>query len=596
MRVPVYNKPRIISCAHDYTNHIGLPRGCMDDLSRLLTDLKIKFTIQDELTNGKPLPATFTGNLRPEQNAAVETLLKTDIGVLSATTAFGKTVVAAWLIAKRQVSTLILVHRKQLQEQWIERLLTFLDIPRESIGKIGAGKKKSTGLIDVAIIQSLIRKEDITADLISQYGHLVVDECHHLPAVSFEKIVRQAKTRFITGLSATVARKDGHHPIITMRCGPIRYQVDAKEQAAIHPFEHSVLVQPTNFRPEKPINEDLRVQFQDLYGELIADPERNQLIARDIILSVQNKRTPIVLTERNEHLDHLFQLLTPHIKHVIVLRGGMSSKKIKTAISQTKEVPENEERVLLATGKFIGEGFDDARLDTLFLTLPVSWRGTIAQYVGRLHRLHDLKKEVQVYDYADLNVPMLERMFNRRCRAYEAVGYKIFLPASASPGWPSDVPLPVDPKWKADYASTVRRLIRDGVDRPLAKLFVQVASTSSIGDKEGIDRARSATEAFLYQRLATLPQTSGHFQLNVELSIPFDGLGRMEVDLLCIKPRIAIEIDGAQHLDNIATYRRDRRKDMLLQENGYMVLRFLAEDVGKRLDDVLDSILRALLK
>lgn len=240
--------------------------------------------------------------------------------------------------------------------------------------------------------------------------------------------------------------------------------------------------------------------------------ERNHLKCRDIILSIQNNRSPIVLTERNEHLDRLHELLIPHIKHVIVLRGGMSAKKIKNAIDRIKEIPENEGRVLLATGRFIGEGYDDPRLDTLFLTLPVSWRGTIAQYVGRLHRLHDNKKEVQVYDYADLNVPMLERMFNRRCRAYEAVGYKIFLPASATPGWPSEVPLPVDPKWKADYAATVKRLIRDGIDCPLAKLFVQVTSLTIL-KKEGIYRARSATEAFLYRRLATLAETSNRFHL-----------------------------------------------------------------------------------
>ena len=594
MRLPVYDKPRIIGCAREYTNHIGLPRGCLDDVRRLLSDLKIKFTLQEELYEGQPLKVNFTGNLHPEQQTAAEAMLKEEIGVLSATTAFGKTVIGAWLISKRQVNTLILVHRKQLQEQWIERLLTFLDLPRESIGRIGGGRKKMTGLIDVAVIQSIIRKDE-AGDLINQYGHIIVDECHHLPASSFEKVISKVKGRFITGLSATVTRKDGHHPIITMRCGPIRYTVNAKAQAAVHPFEHTVLVRPTAFRPEKPAHEDLRIQFQDLYAELIDDSDRNQLICNDMIQAVESNRSPVLLTERNEHLDLLFQLLSPHIQHVIVLRGGMSTKKINEAINRIKEIPENEKRILLATGKFIGEGFDDARLDTLFLTLPVSWRGTIAQYVGRLHRLHHLKKEVQVYDYADLNVPMLERMFNRRCRAYEAVGYKIFLPASASPGWPTDIPLPVDPKWKADYAATVRRLIRDGVDRPLAKLFVQI-TVPPVLVKTDFGYARSAVEAFLCHRLETLAATTGCFHLNVELSIPFDGLGRMEVDLLCADAHIAIEIDGEQHLADTAAYRRDRRKDVLLQENGYMVLRFLAEDVSKHLDEILDSILRAMAR
>ena len=228
-----------------------------------------------------------------------------------------------------------------------------------------------------------------------------------------------------------------------------------------------------------------------------------------------------------------------------------------------------------------------------FLTLPVSWRGTIAQYVGRLHRLHDRKREVRVYDYADLNVPMLARMFDRRCRGYEAVGYTILLPASAVPGWPADVPLPVDPQWKNDYAASVRRLVRDGVDTPLANLFVHVARTV-VADAEGVDRARSATEAFLFRRLETLPETGGRFRLNAELPIPFDGKGRWKS--ICSAPRRGWRSNSTAGSiwPTRTAYRRDRRKDRLLQENGYFVLRFLAEDVGKHLDEVLDAILRAL--
>jgi very-short-patch-repair endonuclease len=216
----------------------------------------------------------------------------------------------------------------------------------------------------------------------------------------------------------------------------------------------------------------------------------------------------------------------------------------------------------------------------------------VAQYVGRLHRLHEAKREVRVYDYADLDVPMLARMFDRRCRGYEAVGYTIVLPAGAISGWPADVPLPVEPAWKHDYAASVRRLVRDGVESPLATLFVDVARPLP-PDSEGVERARSATEAFLYRRVQTLAVTAGRFRLNARLPIPFDGLSGMEVDLLCDKPRLAIELDGPQHLGDPAAYRRDRRKDRLLQENGYVVLRFLAEDVAKDLDAVLDAILRA---
>jgi very-short-patch-repair endonuclease len=276
-----------------------------------------------------------------------------------------------------------------------------------------------------------------------------------------------------------------------------------------------------------------------------------------------------------------------------VLRGGMGKKQLNAITAQLASIPQSEARVLLATGRYIGEGFDEPRLDTLFITLPVSWRGTIAQYVGRLHRLHGGKREVQVYDYADLDVPMLARMFERRCAGYEAVGYTIMLPASAIPGWPVEVPLPLDPEWKRDYAASVRRLVRDGVDAPLADLFVHVARPL-LPEAEGIARARSASEAFLYRRLQTFPATANRFRLNAQLPIPFDTQGGMEVDLLCEDLHLVIELDGAQHLADATAYRRDRRKDAALQEHGYFVLRFLADDLGLRLDDVLAAIQRAM--
>jgi len=271
----------------------------------------------------------------------------------------------------------------------------------------------------------------------------------------------------------------------------------------------------------------------------------------------------------------------------------MGRKALRGVRAELAALPEHEERVILATGGCIGEGFDDARLDTLFLTLPISWRGTVAQYVGRLHRMHARKREVLVYDYADLNIPMLARMFDRRCRGYEAAGYRILLPASAVPGWPADVPLPVDPEWKRDYAASVRRLVRDGVDKPLANLFVNAARTFP-AEASGVSRARSASESFLYRRLETLAATAARFRLNAELPIPFAGRSTMEVDFLCPEAAIVLELDGAQHMADGQAYRSDRRKDYLLQENGYLVLRFLAEDLAKQLDEVLDTILRAL--
>jgi superfamily II DNA or RNA helicase/very-short-patch-repair endonuclease len=592
MRLPTYDKPRVIACAEDHPQHIGLPRGCLDELRKTLSDLKIKVLVRDERNIGQRLNVTFEGELRPEQIVAARKMLAYDTGVLAATTAFGKTVVAAWLIAQRGVNTLVLVHRRQLQQQWIERLSAFLGMPARAIGRIGGGRTKPSGLLDVAVMQSMIRN-GVVDDLVGSYGHLIVDECHHLSAQSFEQVARQAKAKFVLGLSATVTRKDGHHPIIFMQCGPVRYRVSAREGVADHPFEHTVIVRPTGFHPIRPADPDLRMQFHALYEELIADEERNRLICADVRESLREGRSPLVLTERNEHLDSLANQLASEMLHLVVLRGGMPKNELETIHARLAAIPAGEPRVLLATGRYVGEGFDDARLDTLFLTLPVSWHGTIAQYVGRLHRLYDRKREVRVYDYADLNVPMLARMFDRRCRGYEAIGYAIQLPGSAVPGWPADVALPIDPEWKNQYAASVRRLIRDGVDSPLANLFVH-ATVNLRSDADGADRARSATEAFLYRRLETLADAAGRFRLNADLPIPFDGWGRMEVDLLCEPPRIAIELDGGQHLGDAEAYRRDRRKDALLQENGYLVLRFLAEDVGKRLDQVLDTILRAL--
>jgi superfamily II DNA or RNA helicase/very-short-patch-repair endonuclease len=594
MRLSTYNKPRVVGCAEDLPHHIGLPRGCLDDVRKLRAELGVGAGIRDERHDGSSLEVTFQGELRPEQKAAADAILRHETGVLAATTAFGKTVVAAWLVAQRGVNALVLVHRRQLLDQWIERLSTFLDIPAKSIGRIGGGRSRPTGRVDVGIIQSLFRK-GVVSDIVADYGHVIIDECHHLSAHSFEQVARQAKARFVLGLSATVARKDGHHPIIFMQCGPVRHQVNARAQAASRPFEHFVLVQPTTFQPTRSPDPDKRVEFQKLYQELIDDPARTRRICEDVIDSVRSGRSPLLLTERNDHLDRFEQELATRVDHVVVLRAGMGKKQRQAVNERLAAIPRGKGRILVATGKYVGEGFDDPRLDTLFLTLPVSWRGTVAQYAGRLHRLYDGKREVRIYDYADLNVPMLTRMFDRRCRGYEAIGYTILLPASAIPGWPADVVLPSDPVWKRDYSGSVRRVIRDGVDTPLATLFVHAARTMP-EDADGAARARSASEAFLFRRLDTLAETTGRFRLNVALPIPFDGFGALEVDLLCADARVAIELDGGQHLADPIAYRRDRRKDQLLQENGYFVLRFLAEDVGKALDAVLDGILRVLAR
>lgn len=360
MRLSTYDKPRVIACAEDHPRHIGLPRGCLDELRDALQDLGIRPTVRDERHSGRPLDATFQGELRREQLIAAEAIFAHDTGVLAATTAFGKTVVGAWLIAKRGVSTLVLVHRRQLLDQWVERLSTFLGVPAKSIGRIGGGRNTPTGLLDVAMIQSLVKK-GVVDDRVAGYGHLIVDECHHLSAHSFEQVARQARARFVLGLSATVARKDGHHPIIFMQCGPVRHRVNARSQAASWPFEHFALVQPTSFQPTRAPAGDKRVEFQTLYQELLEDDARNRRICADVLESVNAGRSPLVLTERNDHLDRLERELAQSVRHLVVLRAGMGKRQRQALSDRLAAIPPDGARVILATGKYVGEGFDRAK-------------------------------------------------------------------------------------------------------------------------------------------------------------------------------------------------------------------------------------------
>ena len=423
MRLPTFGKPRVISCAELFAKHIALPRGCLDAALDLLATTGIRPELRDERQDGNPIGTHFLGTLTSEQKTAADALMAYETGVLAATTAFGKTVIAIKLIAERDRNTLILVHRQQLLDQWLARLRTFLDIEADRIGVVRGGKKKPTGVIDVAIIQSLVRKGEVS-DLIADYGHLIVDECHHLSAVSFEAIARAAKAKYVLGLSATVTRKDGHHPIIFMQCGPIRHRVDARKQAASMPFSHRVIRQKTAFRAARQ-EIGAPTSIQDLYRLLACDESRNGMIFDDVLAALEARRSPIVITERKDHLQAIAERLSRFAKNVIVLKGGMKAKERKQATEALKAVPDDEERVIVATGRYLGEGFDDARLDTLFLTMPISWRGTLAQYAGRLQRLHAAKREVVIYDYVDEQEPVLAKMAAKREAGYKALGYEV---------------------------------------------------------------------------------------------------------------------------------------------------------------------------
>ncbi|MEP7245277.1 MAG: DEAD/DEAH box helicase family protein [Gammaproteobacteria bacterium] len=423
MRLPTYGKPRIICCASLETRYVVLPRGCLDEAVDLLESNKIHVELEDQRERGAELQIRFLGTLRDEQQQAVDVLRAHDFGVLAATTAFGKTVVAAALIAERGCSTLILVHRRELLGQWAERLKQFLSLAKDDLGVIGGGKRKPSGRIDVAVIQSLARRGEVS-DLVAGYGQLIVDECHHLSARSFEQVARRSKARFILGLSATVARKDGHQPIIFMQCGPVRYRVDARAQAARRGFDHRVQVRATDFQLPTRLQGQERVSMPELYAALAADEARNALIFDDVLAALEAGRYPLVLTERRDHLEALRARFEKFTKNVVVLRGGMGSRE-RRAAGEVLRVPEPEERLVLSTGRFLGEGFDDSRLDTLFLVSPISWKGTLAQYVGRLHREHEGKGEVRVYDYVDTNVPVLARMAAKRRVGYKTLGYTI---------------------------------------------------------------------------------------------------------------------------------------------------------------------------
>lgn len=423
MRLPTFGKPRIISCAELHPRHVALPRGCLDDARELLTSNSVEIRLTDNRVSGTPLDVQFLGTLHEEQATAVAALEPVDYGVLAATTAFGKTVVGAKMIALRGCNTLVLVHRRQLVDQWQERLKSFLSIGDGDIGVIRGGRRKPTGRIDVALIQSLVRNGEVS-DLVADYGHLIVDECHHLSAVSFELVARRAKARFVLGLSATVARKDGHHPIIFMQCGPVRHKVDAKAQAATRTFTHKVRLRETEFRLPPNLESNSPLQMPAVYAALAVDEKRNDLIFDDVLTSLEAGRRPVVLTERRDHLERLRTRFERFTRNLVVMHGGMSSGERRAAEAGLK-VPDNEERLVLATGRYLGEGFDDPSLDTLFLTMLISWKGTLAQYVGRLHREHHAKREVIVFDYLDSTVPMLARMALKRQAGYRSLGYSL---------------------------------------------------------------------------------------------------------------------------------------------------------------------------
>lgn len=434
LRLSTYAIPRIISCFDITNEYLAMPRGCEDATRSFLNDNAVTYTITDKTNHGNKISVSFQGEEREEQLEAINALLPYTNGILHATTAFGKTVTAAAIIARKKVNTLILVHSKALLKQWHDRLTEFLNIDypkHEEKNKRGRRKVFSPigcfdssgntlhGIIDIALIQSCL-DEDGVKPFVQDYGMVIVDECHHVSSITFEQVLMSIKAHTIYGLTATPIRKDGHQPIIFMQCGPIRFTTDAKSQIAKQSFDRFLIPRFTSYNS---ILED-RLSIATLYKYLSEDEIRNNLIVEDICKAVNTGRTPIILTNRTAHVSVLAEKLKATIKNVISLTGVGTTKEKREAMQRLQTIPDSEQLVIVATGKYIGEGFDYPRLDTLFLALPISWKGLLTQYAGRLHREYEGKKDVRIYDYIDIHEPICDSMYRKRLKGYAAIGYK----------------------------------------------------------------------------------------------------------------------------------------------------------------------------
>lgn len=360
---------------------------------------------------------SFAGTLRPDQEVAVSAMLRHDTGILCGPTAFGKTVTAAALIARRGVNTLVLVHRTELLKQWQERLQAFLGAGKGVIGTIGGGKAKPTGKIDIAVMQSLSR-QDKTSELVENYGQVIVDECHHLSAFSFEAILKRARAKYVLGLTATPIRRDGRQPIIFMQCGPIRHTASKPAGA---PQTLEVIPRYLAARIDLPAD----AAIQDVFRHVADAAGRTTAIADEVANAFAQGHKVLVLTERTEHLDAIGTALAGRVQTLFTLHGRMSKKQRAALISDLDALPADAPRVLLSTGELVGEGFDHPPLDTLVLAMSISWKGTLQQYAGRLHREHADKTRVRIIDFVNAGHPALLRMWERRKRGYQAMGYRI---------------------------------------------------------------------------------------------------------------------------------------------------------------------------
>ena len=397
--------------------YLSLPHGCIDEVVSLFEENNVTIEFNDKRRAGNKLnKLTFQGELRKEQVKAVTKLLKHNVGILHAPTAFGKTITAIGIIQKRKVNTLILVHSRQLLTQWKERLQAFLK--GTEIGIMGASKNKPTTEIDVATYQSLIdQKNNSINPIVYEYGQVIIDECHHISAPQYERLLSEVHSKFVLGITATPNRQDGHQPIIFMQAGIIRYSATSEDRNFVRQVKLNKLTIPI---PAEFLDSEQRPHISKIYQWLASNQQRNQIIVENIAEAVSSNRTSIVLTERREHAEILCEMLSKQNIAVELLHGALKNKVKERILERLDQV-----QVLVATGKYVGEGFDFPKLDTLFLALPISWKGALTQYIGRIQRQYQGKEKVLVYDYVETGFPMLERMYKKRTKGYEALGFDV---------------------------------------------------------------------------------------------------------------------------------------------------------------------------
>ncbi len=430
---------RYIYLGSDEGGFIKVPRGILENLIKECEKAGIEYEIEDKRSKGHPIHVEFIGKLKESQIPAVERLLQNDNGILNAATAFGKTVVCCNVIVKKQVSTLILIQSSALMEQWREALEKFLYIDEELpeyetptgrkkkrkslVGKLQGAHDSTTGIIDLVMAGSVC-KNGVYHRRLKEYGLILVDECHHAASDTIVDILQEANAKYVYGVTATPFRGDGLEKINYMLLGPIRYQFTSKDRAKEQGIEH--LVYPRFTRAVAPRFSQDRMHPNEAYEIIRNNEDRDELIIRDVKQCVDSGRTPVVLSKYVEHSQRLYQRLINYADKVFLLSGGNSKKEHKEILKRMSQVTTNESMILVATGKLIGEGFDYPRLDTLIMATPVAWKGVVEQYAGRLNRDYDGKKSVIIYDYVDSHIPMFDRMYHKRLKAYKQIGYDIF--------------------------------------------------------------------------------------------------------------------------------------------------------------------------